>query len=118
MSKGDRAKDKLSVILAYLGFCFGFPPFVAFFFTAGTDFGRFHAKQGAYLTTIALGVGVLMQVGALLSGVLGGGRTLSRVLLMLLGFLFLFYVLVNFYCLVKALRGEQYKLPLIGKMAA
>ena len=119
MTRQIQDKDRFPVAMAYLGFLCGFPPFLAFFMLAKSDDAKFHAKQGAYLTTVMLGFLVLLQIIALVARLTMPTVTfLVPAIVGLMGLLFLAFILACGYCMAKAFRGERWELPVVGPLAA
>jgi uncharacterized membrane protein len=106
---GDQ--DRVLLVFAYLG------PLALFSLVAGRkEFVKWHAKQGALLSLAVAGVWVaarglylLVQpkLWALLSALFQAAAGMTALGLLLLVFL----------CVVRALEGERFKVPLIGDLA-
>ena len=102
-SGGDaiREQDKIQLVLAYLG-CLCLVPFLT---VKDSPFVAWHAKQGLVLFGAEVAVGVL---GMLLSS-LGGGCMAGIVNLALL--------VVSVLAIIRALKGERWRLPLLADLA-
>lgn len=104
-------QDRLLLVFAYLG------PLALFALVASRkEFVKWHAKQGVLLSSFvavvwiaARGVYLLLRpkLWALFSALFGAAAALTA-----LGFL-----LVLFLCMVRALEGERFKVPLLGDLA-
>jgi len=104
-------QDRLLLVFAYLG------PLGLLALVAGRkEFVKWHAKQGVLLSLIVAGLwivarGVYLLIRAKLWALLG---TLFAGAAALTG---LGVILVVFLCIVRALEGERFKVPLIGDLA-
>ena len=104
-------QDRLLLVFAYLG------PLGLFSLVAGRkEFVKWHAKQGVLLSLIVAGLwivtrGIYLLIRAKLWALLGA---LFEGVAALTG---LGVVLVVFLCIVRALEGERFKVPLIGDLA-
>jgi uncharacterized membrane protein len=106
---GDQ--DRLLLVFAYLG------PLALFALVASRkEFVKWHAKQGALLSAAvaavwiaARGIYLLLRpkLWALFGALFGAAAALTALGLLLLVFL----------CLVRALEGERFKVPLLGDLA-
>lgn len=104
-------QDRLLLVFAYLG------PLGLFSLVASRkEFVKWHAKQGVLLSLVVAGVwivlrGLYLLVRAKLWEILGllFGATAG---LMALGL-----SLLAFLCIVRALEGERFKVPLLGDLA-
>ena len=106
---GDQ--DRLLLVFAYLG------PLALFSLLASRrEFVKWHAKQGVLLSVSvaviwigARGVYLLIRpkLWALFGALFGAAASLTALGLLLLVFL----------CLVRALEGERFKIPLLGDLA-
>ncbi len=106
---GDQ--DRLLLVFAYLG------PLAIFSLVASRkEFVKWHAKQGVLLSVavaavwvVARGVYLLLRpkLWALFGALFGTAAALTALGLLLLVFL----------CLVRALEGERFKIPLLGDLA-
>ncbi len=106
---GDQ--DRLLLVFAYLG------PLALFSLVASRkEFVKWHAKQGVLLSVavaalwlIARGVYLLLRakLWPLVGALFGVAAALTALGLLLLVFL----------CLVRALEGERFKVPLLGDLA-
>jgi uncharacterized membrane protein len=98
-----------------------------FLFKKGeNDLARFHSLQSIFLGLIFY---VIFFIGGFVSLIvitlLGIIPVIGAIVGMLIGFGVLFlsmgiglvYFLVAVFCLIKVLKGEKYKLPLLGKIA-
>lgn len=104
-------QDRLLLAFAYLG------PLGLFSLVASRkEFVKWHAKQGVLLSlavaavwVVARGLYLLIRakLWALLGALFGVGAALTAIGLLLLVFL----------CVVRALEGERFKVPLIGDLA-
>jgi uncharacterized membrane protein len=106
---GDQ--DRILLVFAYLG------PLALFALVAGRkEFVKWHAKQGVLLSVAvaavwiaARGVYLLLRpkLWPLFSALFGAAAAMTALGLLLLVFL----------CLVRALEGERFKVPLLGDLA-
>jgi uncharacterized membrane protein len=104
-------QDRLLLVFAYLG------PLGLFSLVAGRkEFVKWHAKQGVLLSVavgavwiVARGLYLLVRtkLWALLGAAFGVGAALTGLGVLLLVFL----------CVVRALEGERFKVPLLGDLA-
>jgi uncharacterized membrane protein len=104
-------QDKILLVFAYLG------PLALFSLVAGRkEFVKWHAKQGALLSLaialvwiVARGLYLLVQgkLWALFATLFWGGTALTALGLCLLVLL----------CVVRALEGERFKIPVLGGLA-
>jgi uncharacterized membrane protein len=104
-------QDKILLVFAYLG------PLALFSLVAGRkEFVKWHAKQGALLSLaialvwiVARGLYLLVQgkLWALFATLFWGGTALTALGLSLLVLL----------CVVRALEGERFKIPVLGGLA-
>jgi uncharacterized membrane protein len=106
---GDQ--DRILLVFAYLG------PLALFALVAGRkEFVKWHAKQGVLLSAfvaalwiVARGIYLLLRpkLWPLFSALFGAAAAMTALGLLLLVFL----------CLVRALEGERFKVPLLGDLA-
>jgi uncharacterized membrane protein len=106
---GDQ--DRLLLVFAYLG------PLALFALVASRkEFVKWHAKQGALLSAAVAAIWIVARavyllirpkLWALFAALFGAIAALTALGL----------VLVVFLCLVRALEGERFKIPLIGDLA-
>jgi uncharacterized membrane protein len=106
---GDQ--DRILLVFAYLG------PLALFALVAGRkEFVKWHAKQGVLLSSfvaalwiVARGIYLLLRpkLWPLFSALFGAAAAMTALGLLLLVFL----------CLVRALEGERFKVPLLGDLA-
>ncbi len=106
---GDQ--DRILLVFAYLG------PLALFALVAGRkEFVKWHAKQGVLLSSavaavwiVARGLYLLLRpkLWPLFSALFGAAAAMTALGLLLLIFL----------CLVRALEGERFKVPLLGDLA-
>jgi uncharacterized membrane protein len=105
-----RDEDRLMLIFAYLG------PLALVSLIAGrNDFVKWHAKQGILISLSAVATFVLLRpfhaLFYLIWGFLGD-LFFAAEILVLIGFL-----AVAVLCLVRALEGERFRLPLFSDIA-
>jgi len=104
-----RDEDRLLLILAYMG------PLALVSLAAGrNEFVRWHGRQGLLLSVAALVTFVVLRpVHTLLYLIWGflGQVFLSIELLVGVGFF-----LVAIFCLVRALEGARFRIPLLGEI--
>lgn len=102
-------EDRLLLILSYMG------PLAIVALAAGrNEFVRWHARQGLLLASAALATFVILRpVHALLFAIWGflGQIFLSVEILVGIGFF-----LVSIFCLVRALEGLRFRVPLLGTL--
>src|SRR5215831_17867218 len=104
-------QDRVLLLFAYLG-----PLFLVALLAGRKEFVKWHAKQGALLAlavavtwVAARGIYLLVQgkLWSLLSTLFWGGAALTGVGLTVLSLL----------CVVRALEGERFKIPILGDLA-
>ena len=106
---GDQ--DRLLLVFAYLG------PLALFSLIASRkEFVKWHAKQGVLLSVAVAAVwiatrGLYLLIRAKLWPLLGALFTVAA------GLMALGLFLLVFLCLVRALEGERFKVPLLGDLA-
>jgi uncharacterized membrane protein len=108
-------KDRFPVLLSYLGFLGIFPPYLAYFVLAETDYARFHARQGIYLTVFFLAGAVILGIGRFLF--LYTQIVSTQVIWLGYMLLFFFYVCLNLLGAIKALNDKLWEIPLVGRLA-
>ena len=111
LNPGIGDQDRLLLVFAYLG------PLALFALVASRkEFVKWHAKQGVLLSVAvsavwiaARGVYLLLRakLWPLLGGLFGVAAALTALGVLLLVFL----------CMVRALEGERFKVPLLGDLA-
>jgi uncharacterized membrane protein len=104
-------QDRLLLVFAYLG------PLGLFSLVASRkEFVKWHAKQGVLLSLLVGAVWVVMRglyllvrakLWALLGALFGIAGGMMALGMLLLGFL----------CIVRALEGERFKVPMVGDLA-
>jgi uncharacterized membrane protein len=77
------------------------------------SFVRFHAWQSIFLTFVAVILSYLLYLLLESIGVLG-----ARLFVPVTGVILLFWLLVWIVCVVQAVNGKLFKLPIIGDLAA
>jgi uncharacterized membrane protein len=106
---GDQ--DRLLLVFAYLG-----PLALVSLVASRKEFVKWHAKQGVLLSVsvatiwlVARGIYLLLRpkLWPLMGALFGTAAGLTALGLLLLAFL----------CLVRALEGERFKIPLLGDLA-
>ncbi len=106
---GDQ--DRLLLVFAYLG-----PLALLSLVASRKEFVKWHAKQGVLLSVAVAAVWLMARGVYLLFGgrlwPLFGGLLTTAAALVALG-----VVLLVFLCLVRALEGERFKVPLLGDLA-
>ena len=100
-----REQDKIMLILAYLGI-FALIPLLT---VKDSDYVKWHAKQGL---VFGLGGGFAL---AILMTILGFIPMLGLVLDCVL---WLGYLAVNIMCMIKAVKGERWPIPVVADIAA
>ena len=106
---GDQ--DRLLLVFAYLG------PLGLFSLVASRkEFVKWHAKQGVLLSILVASVWVILRglylvVRAKLWSLLGALFGVAA------GMVALGVLLLGFLCIVRALEGERFKVPLLGDLA-
>ena len=104
-------QDRVLLVFAYLG-----PLFLVALLAGRKEFVKWHAKQGALLAflvgfawIVSRGVYLLVQgkLWALLGILFWGGAALTGLGLAVLELL----------CIVRALEGERFKIPVLGDLA-
>lgn len=104
-------QDRIAVFLSYLGFVGLLPPYFAYFSLAKSEYARFHAQQGVYLTTCFLAGASLLGLLRLLGWRLGWPL---RTIYILLGVWFFLYIFLNLLAAIFGLLGRKWRIPLIG----
>ena len=104
-------QDRILLVFAYLG------PLALFALAAARrEFVKWHAKQGVLLSLVVAGLWIVARgiyllirakLWALLGALFAGAAALTG----------LGVVLVVFLCIVRALEGERFKVPLVGDLA-
>lgn len=77
-----------------------------------SDFVRFHAWQSIFLTFVAVIVNYLLTFALESSGALG-----ARLFVPVTMLFWLFWLFVWILCVLKALNGKRFKLPVVGRLA-
>ena len=96
-----RDQDKIHLVLAYLG-CLSLIPYLT---VKDCPYVTWHAKQGLVL----LGAEIVVSVLSVLLSFVGGGCLGTLLNLGLLG--------VSVVAIVRALRGERWRLPVLADLA-
>jgi uncharacterized membrane protein len=77
-----------------------------------SSYVRFHAWQSIFLTFVAVIVSWLLQILVESSGLLGAQLFMPGTILVML-----LWLLVWILCVLKALNGKRFRLPIIGALA-
>jgi len=103
-------EDRVLLVFAYLG-----PLSLVAFAAARRDYVRWHARQGAVYFVLAFAV-ILMATTA--DGIAWSLHWfIGRMISLVTSLVYLCLVGVAFLALVKALRGERWRLPFIAELA-
>ena len=106
-------EDRILLLFAYLG-----PLAVVSLVASRKEFVKWHAKQGLLLAFVAAGLYLLLKSVHLL--LLRGPwlvRFLGELFWTLVGLTSLGLAVLLLLCVVRALEGERFKVPLLGDLA-
>lgn len=113
----DVESHKVLAAVGYISILFLVPMLLA----KDSPFAKFHAKQGLVLFLAEVATGILGMVLGMLFVVSSRGYGLSASFFTfnsLISLLNLFWLVLSIIGIVKALSGEKWTLPLLGKWAA
>ncbi|TDI34001.1 MAG: DUF4870 domain-containing protein [Acidobacteria bacterium] len=103
-------EDKVLVVFCYLG-----PLAIVAFLAARREYVRWHARQGLVFFLVAFGVILVMSMLEALAGSIHWflGKTTS----LFGGVVYLCLFGVTLLCILKALKGERWRLPFVRELA-
>ncbi len=104
--KKRESEDVIFLILAYLGILALIPFFVA----KDNDYVRWHAKQGLVLIAFEIVLWIVLMI-------IGFIPILNIIFAFLGLFIWLGILVLHIFCIVKALKGERWVVPVLGKYA-
>jgi uncharacterized membrane protein len=102
--KNRASEDVVFLVLAYLGILALIPFFVA----KDNDYVRWHAKQGLVLVAFEIVLWIVLMI-------LGVVPILNIIIAFLGIFIWLGILILHIFCIVKAVKGEKWYVPVIGK---
>ncbi len=101
-----QSEDVIFLVLAYLGILALIPFFVA----KDNDYVRWHSKQGLVLVAFEIALWIVLMIF--------GFIPILNIIFAFLGlFIWLGVLILHIFCIVKALKGEKWYVPVIGKYA-
>jgi len=101
-----QSEDVIFLVLAYLGILALIPFFVA----KDNEYVRWHSKQGLVLVAFEIVLWIVLMV-------LGFVPILGLILAFIGLFIWLGVLILHVFCIIKALKGEKWYVPLIGQYA-
>jgi len=101
-----QSEDVIFVVLAYLGILALIPFFVA----KDNEYVRWHSKQGLVLVAFEIALWIVLMI-------LGFIPILGLILAFLGLFIWLGVLILHVFCIIKALKGEKWYVPVIGQYA-
>ena len=100
------SEDVIFLVLAYLGILALIPFFVA----KDNDYVRWHAKQGLVLVAFEIVLWIVLMI-------LGVVPILNIIIAFLGIFIWLAILVLHIFCIIKAVKGEKWQVPVIGVYA-
>jgi len=100
------SEDVIFLVLAYLGILALIPFFVA----KDNDYVRWHAKQGLVLVAFEIVLWIVLMI-------LGVVPILNIIIAFLGIFIWLAILVLHIFCIIKAVKGEKWRVPVIGVYA-
>ncbi len=101
-----KSEDVIFLILAY----FGIFALIPFFVVKDNEYVRWHSKQGLVL----VGFEIILWIALMIIGFI----PILNIIFAFLGlFIWLGILILHVLCIVKALKGERWYVPLVGKYA-
>ena len=101
-----QSEDVIFLVLAYLGILALIPFFVA----KDNEYVRWHSKQGLVLVAFEIALWIVLMIF--------GFIPILNIIFAFLGlFIWLGILILHIFCIIKALKGEKWYVPLIGQYA-
>jgi len=101
-----QSEDVIFLVLAYLGILALIPFFVA----KDNEYVRWHSKQGLVLVAFEIALWIVLMIF--------GFIPILNIIFAFLGlFIWLGILILHIFCIIKALKGEKWYVPVIGKYA-
>jgi len=104
--KQRASEDVVFLVLAYLGILSLIPFFVA----KDNEYVRWHAKQGLVLLAFEIILWIVLMI-------LGAVPIVGVIIAFLGFFIWLAILVLHIFCIIKALKGEKWYVPVIGVYA-
>ena len=105
--EGKRAsEDVVFLVLAYLGIF----ALIPFFVVKNNDYVKWHAKQGLVLVAFEIVLWIALMI-------IGFIPILNIIFAFLGLFIWLGVLVLHVFCIIKALKGEKWHVPVIGNYA-
>ena len=102
--EGRQSEDVIFLILAY----FGIFALIPFFAVKNNEYVRWHSKQGLVL----VGFEIILWIALMIIGFI----PILNIIFAFLGlFIWLGVLILHIFCIIKALKGEKWVVPVIGK---
>jgi uncharacterized membrane protein len=101
-----KSEDVIFLILAY----FGIFALIPFFVVKDNEFVRWHSKQGLVLVGFEIILWIVLMI-------IGFVPILNIIFAFLGLFIWLGILILHILCIVKALKGEKWYVPVVGKYA-
>ena len=101
-----KSEDVVFLVLAYLGIL----ALIPFFVVKDNEYVRWHSKQGLVLVAFEIALWIVLMIF--------GFIPILNIIFAFLGlFIWLGILILHIFCIVKAIRGEKWVVPVIGKYA-